>query len=241
MPTMNDTPEVSAVPETAPPPDVPLGALQADAAPTPAAELMSLQRDLVFFEKWSGKQGRAAQVEARDQKSALLKRLHGPTEPAPAPLPEQLTDAMDNQNDIIKKTAAAMVPANSQDEYKFSFSGAVNMEISEIADLNEIASEASFAAGASPAYARTTVEYVDAALARSDGTPATASDLESAMSRQFGDRKEDIQAHARATIARMPERSQQWIYNTLERLPASDGAWLVNRLSTVNRASGPKN
>jgi hypothetical protein len=61
------------------------------------------------------------------------------------------------------------------------------------------------------------------------------------MSRQFGDRKEDIQAHARATISRMPERSQQWIYNTLERLPASDGAWLVNRLSTVNRAAGPKN
>ena len=235
---------IAPAPDAAPIVDAqsPIDGSDGAATPTPAAQLTALQRSAEFSANWKGDNGRAAQKDAVERKSAMIRRLHGPADdPTSEWVPEQLQDGLDNQNSLAKATAEAMQPANSRDDFSFNFTGTENMELQDIADLKEIASEASFAAGASPAYARATVEYVDAALARSDGTPATVSDLESAMSRQFGDRKEDIQAHARATIARMPERSQQWIYNTLERLPASDGAWLVNRLSTVNRASGPKN
>ena len=239
---MNDAPEQAAAPEAAPAPvgAGPEPAAQHEQQQSPIASLTALQRSPEFHADWSGNNGRAAQKEAVERKSALLKTLHGAPETYAAPIPEQLADAMDSSNDIIKETAAGMVPASNPSEYSFKFEGVEAMELQDIAELNELAAETAFSAGASVAYGKSTIEAVDRALAKSDGTPPSVGDLETAMSRQYGDRLPEIQASARATIARMPERSQKWVTSIMERLPASDGAFLLGRLASINRAAGPR-
>ena len=64
---------------------------------------------------------------------------------------------------------------------------------------------------------------------------ANAGDIEDALQRQYGANTEATQENARATLAKMPERSQQMIINALDRMTAADGAWLMGRLATLNK------
>jgi hypothetical protein len=210
------------------------------AAPTDAeaasAEISGLARDQNYQDAWSGKHGRQEQIAARNHKTELMRRAHGgePDEPKPKN-PQAIADGLLDSSEATQSIAAGMTPAADVSEYKFRFEGSADMEAADLQNLNSVAAEGAFAAGASPAYAKSTIEQIDRVLSKSTGEMANAGDIEDALRRQFGANTEATQENARATLAKMPEQSQAMIVDALDRMPAADGAWLMGRLATLNK------
>jgi hypothetical protein len=215
------------------------GAAEA-AAPTDAeaatAEISGLARDQNYQASWSGKNGRQEQLAAAAYKSGLMRRAHGGPADEPEPNnPQAIADGLLDSSEATQSLAAGMTPAADVSEYKFKFEGTADMDTAALADLTSVAAKGAMAAGASVEYARATIEHVDQVLSKSSGEMANAGDIEDALQRQFGPAIEATQEHARATLAKMPEKSQAMITNALDRMPAADGAWLMGRLATLNK------
>jgi hypothetical protein len=210
------------------------------AAPTDAeaatAEISGLARDQNYQDAWSGKNGRQDQKAAVQYKAELMRRAHGgdPDEPEPNN-PQSIADGLLDSSEATQSLAAGMVPGADPSEYKFRFEGSADMEAADLQNLNSVAAEGAFAAGASPEYARSTIEHVDRVLSKYTGEMANAGDIEDALQRQFGANTEATQDNARTTLAKMPEKSQAMIIDALDRMPAADGAWLMGRLATLNK------
>ena len=210
-------------------------------ADTARSEIDSLGRDTAFQDAWSGKNGRQEQISARDYKTDLMRRAHGAPEPEAGPEhPQVIKEGLSDASEATRAIAAGMTPASDVSEYKFKFEGSADMDTAALTDLNSVAAEGAFAAGASPEYARATIEQVDRVLSKATGDMANAGDIEDALQRQYGANTEATQENARATLAKMPERSQAMIIDALDRMPAADGAWLMGRLATLNKVHSLK-
>ena len=226
-------------PAPAPSPASPSEAL-APAATSPAQELAALTQDAAFAADFTGENGRAAQVEATARKSALTKAAHGPTdEPAPV-LPERVQEGIYAPDNVSKSAAEAMVPGQSHDDYSFVWGNSADIDLDVLQDMNEVAAEAAFEVGASPAYAKATVAGLETMLTQSSGIDPTEASLQEALTRHFGGKADATVEAARATLAKMPERSRQWALDAAGQLDASGVAWFVGRLASVHRATVPK-
>jgi len=209
-------------------------------APSPVQELATLSTDTAFQADFTGENGRAAQIVASERKSALTKIAHGPTdEPAPV-LPERIEDGLTAPDNVSKAAAEAMVPGASVSDYSFNWSDAANTDLDVLQDMNATAAEAAFAVGASPAYAKATINGLQTMLTQSSGIEPTESSLQDALTRHFGGNADATVTSAKATLARMPERSRQWALDAAGQLDASGVAWLVGRLASVHKANAPK-
>ena len=209
----------------------------ASTTPSPAQELAALTQDATFAADFAGENGRAVQIEAAARKSALTKAAHGPAdEPAPE-LPEQVQDGLKAPDNVTKAAAEAMVPGASPNDYQFNWSDAGNIDIDVLQDMTSTAAEAAFEVGASPAYAKATIDGLQTMLTQSSGIAPTEAALQDALTRHFGGNSDTTVEAAKATLAKMPEQSRQWALDAAERLDASGVAWFVGRLASVHRAN----
>jgi hypothetical protein len=210
-------------------------------AESAATELNSLQGDSDFLDAFNGVHGRSTQIEAASRKSALAKLAYGPAEEEAAPvLPEKVQEGLDSQSEINQAAAESMTPAVSVEEYKFQFQGAQDMSVEQVAEATSLAAETAMSIGASPSYAKATIEFVDAQLARPDMIPmgTDGTDLVAALNQKFGD-ADAVLADAKEAIDAMPEHSRVWVVETIEKLDGSTGAWLIGRLATVTKSKRP--
>ena len=200
-------------------------------------ELSTLMGNPDFTSDFSGANGRQAQIQARDKKSALTRAAHGPAdEPTPV-LPERIQEGIDATDNVSKAAAAAMIPGASPADYKFTWSNASETDLGVLQEQNSVAAEGAHAIGASPEYAKATVRALDEMVSRSTGIDPTEASLQDALTRQFGGNSDNTVAAARATLAKMPERSREWALNTASKLDAAGVAWFVGRLASVHRAT----
>lgn len=212
----------------------------APAEQSPVQELAALSTDTAFQADFAGENGRAAQIAASERKSALTKTAHGPAdEPAPV-LPERVEDGLNAQDNVSKAAAEAMVPGTSPADYSFTWSDAGSIDLDALQDMNTVAAEAAFAVEASPEYAKATIDGLQTMLTQSSGIAPTEASLQDALSRHFGSKADAAVVAAKATLAKMPERSRQWALDAAEQLDASGVAWLVGRLASVHKATAPK-
>ena len=77
-------------------------------------------------------------------------------------------------------------------------------------------------------------------LTQSSGIDPTEASLQDALARHFGGKADATVNAAKATLAKMPERSRQWALDAAGQLDASGVAWFVGRLASVHRAASPK-
>ena len=77
-------------------------------------------------------------------------------------------------------------------------------------------------------------------LTQSSGIDPTEASLQEAITRHFGSKADATVEAARATLAKMPERSRQWALDAAAQLDASGVAWFVGRLASVHRATAQK-
>ena len=209
---------------------------QAEAA---ASEIASLKTDTAFQADFMGENGRPAQIAASERKSALTKAAHGPAdEPAPE-LPQQVQDGLKAPDNVSKAAAEAMVPGASPNDYQFNWSEAATTDLNVLQDMNATAAEAAFEVGASPSFAKATVDGLQDMMARSTG-PATEATLEAALQRHFGSNADATVTDAKATLAKMPERARQWVLDATDHLDGDGASWLIGRLASVTKATAPK-
>ena len=209
-------------------------------APSPDQELSALSRDVGFQADWDGSNGRPAQIAAVERKSALTKAAHGPAdEPAPV-LPEAVQAGLDAPDNMSQAAAQAMIPGTSPEDYSFVWEDTANIDLDVLRDMNTTAAEAAFAVGASPEYAKATVVGLNTMLKQSSGITATEASLQDALSRHFGSNADATVEGAKATLAKMPERSRNWAIDTAGQLDASGVAWFVGRLARVHNANTSK-
>jgi hypothetical protein len=212
----------------------------AEAAPSPTQELSALSSDKAFQADFSGSNGRPAQKEAAARKSDLTRVAHGPAdEPTPV-VPQQVQDGLDATDNVSKAAAEAMIPGASPADYTFTWSNAGEIDRDILQEQNSVAAEGAHAIGASPEYAKATVRALEDMVDRSTGIDPTETDLQEALTRQFSGNADATIAAAKATLAKMPERSRQWALNTATELDADGVAWFVGRLASVHRANTPK-
>ena len=213
-----------------------------DVAPSPAQELSALSSDAGFQADWDGSNGRPAQIEAVARKSELMKAAHGPADdPAPT-LPDAIQTGLDAPDAVSQAAAEAMIPGLSVDDYKFNWQGQGDMELEQLQDMNTVASEAALALGANPHFAQQTIEFMDQQLARPDIVPVgtnTASVVEILNRRLGADAPATLDA-ARAAVAKLPERSRDWLFNSMDQLDANGFAWMITRLSSIHKANAPR-
>jgi hypothetical protein len=210
-------------------------------AESAAQELQGLTSDSDYMSDFSGSNGRLPQIEATARKSALTKLAFGPTEEEVAPvLPEKVEAGLDSQSEINKAAADSMTPAQDASEYTFQWEGAQDMSVEQIAEVTSLAAETAMSIGASPSYAKATIEFVDAQLSRPDmiGIGEDSTDLVASLTQKFGD-ADAVLADAKEAINEMPENSRAWIVETIEKLDGSTGAWLLGRLATVTKSKRP--
>jgi len=70
---------------------------------------------------------------------------------------------------ITRSAAEAMVPGQSPDDYSFVWGNSADIDLDVLQDMNEVAAEAAFEVGASPAYAKVTVAGLETMLTQSSG------------------------------------------------------------------------
>ncbi len=209
-------------------------------APSPADNLSALSKDADFMSDWDGSNGRPAQIAAVERKSALTKAAHGQAdEPAPA-LPDSVQAGLDAPDAVSQAAAAAMVPGQSAEDYKFNWDDSASIELDTLQDMNTTAADAAFAVGASPEYAKATIDGLQTMLKQSSGIEATEATLQEALSKHFGSNADATVEAAKATLAKMPERSRDWAIDTAGQLDASGVAWFVGRLASIHKANASK-
>lgn len=224
--------DVGAPAETPAPSEAPV---QTDAQ-TATAEINGLGRAADFQDAWSGKLGRKEQIAARDRKSELMRRAHGgPAADNSPALPPAIKAALDDPSPSANAIAEGMKPGAAEAEYHFNFQGADKMEVEALQQLDGILSEAALDIGASPSYAKATVEHLDQVLANYSGEPAIEADLRSQMAKQYGANLPEIQALANETIDKMTVDAWDIFDDALNRLPAAPAVWLIGRLATIAR------
>ena len=99
-----------------------------------------------------------------------------------------------------------MGPGQSPEDYSFNWSDAATTDLDVLQDMNATAAEAAFAVGASPKYAKATIDGLQTMLTQSSGIDPTEASLQDALARHFGTRADATVNAAKATLARMPER-----------------------------------
>ena len=179
------------------------------AAPTassPVQELATLTQDASFATDFTGENGRAAQVEATARKSALTKAAHGPADEPASVLPERVQEGIDAPDNVSQAAAEAMVPGQSPEDYSFAWGNSADIDLDVLQDMNTTAAEAAFEVGASPAYAKATIDGLQTMLTQSSGIDPTEASLQDALARHFGGKADATVNAAKATLARMPER-----------------------------------
>lgn len=211
---------------------------EVSSAQAAAGELISLTSSPDFSADFAGTNGRQAQIQARDRKSALTQQVHSRETEAPAPvLPEKIQEGLESPNTIDKAAAQAMTPGQSPADYKFHWNNSSEMEIGDIAAMNEAASTAAFEVGASPEYARATVSHLQTMLSKSSGVEPTDASLQDALTKQFGSNSDATVEAAKATLSKMEPEAREWALDAAGRLDASGVAWFCGRLASVNRAN----
>ena len=218
------------------------------AAPSPVetatAGLETLAADKAFQADWSGENGRPAQLAAVKLKADTTRAAYNP-EPDTAPvLPDALADAVNDPNatEATKAMVEGMTPGTQASDYTFRFEGASTMDVEQLQDMTSTAQEAALALGASPSFARATVEYMDQQLARPDIVPVgtnTASVVE-ILNKRLGDTAPATLDAARAAVNKLPERSREWLFNGLDRMDANGFAYMITRLASIERANTPR-
>jgi hypothetical protein len=203
-------------------------------------EIGELGRDIHFHADWRGDNGRAAQKAAVERKAELHERAYGDGDEVAAPqLPDAIQDAMKDQSSISQAAAAAMTPGQSADDYSFTWDNSHGIELDVLKAMNDTAAEAAFEVGASPEYARSTVNALQDMITRSTG-PATEATLQDALSRHFGDNVDATVEAAKATLAKMPERSKKWALDATDHLDGNGVAWFIGRLASVAKVNSPR-
>lgn len=203
-----------------------------------AGELTTLTSSPEFSADFAGSNGRAAQIQARDRKSTLTQQAHSREVEAPAPvLPEKIQEGLESTSQLERATAQAMTPGQSPQDYKFQWEGASDMEIDHIAAMNETAATAAFSVGASPEYARATVNHLQSMISNSSGVEPTDASLQEALTKQFGANSDATVEAAKATLAKMEPEAREWAMDAIGHLDASGVSWIVGRLASVNRAN----
>ncbi len=224
----------------APAPTEPAATEPATPAETAAAGLETLAANKAWQSDFNGDNGRPAQLAAVKLKADTTRAAFNP-EPNRSPdLSAQVEAGLEATDNITKASAEAMVPAQDVSEYNFKWEGASNMEFEELQSMDTMAKESAFAVNANPAYARTTIETMDRALARPEGSfiPTTSDDLDDHLQAQLGDQAAATMDAALATMQKMPADGQKWLQNSLSKLDTSTAAWVVGRLASVHRANG---
>jgi hypothetical protein len=205
---------------------------------TPDGDIAALQSDAGFVADWSGENGRAAQVAAVERKSALHEAAYGGEQETVEPImSEQVAEGLQAEDSVTQEAAAAMIPAQDMSEYHFNWQGQGDMELGQLADMNTVASEAAFALGANPHYARQTIEFIDQQLSRPDMAGASADDVIETLNARHGMQAKATVDAARAAVERMPESARQWLFDAMDGLDANSHAWVVNRLASIHRAN----
>jgi hypothetical protein len=214
------------------------------AAATPSqsaiAEISGLGRDINFHADWRGDNGRAAQKAAVERKAHLHRQAYGGDDQvAIRQLPTSIEDAMKDPSTASQAAAAAMTPGASPADYSFTWDNSHGIELDMLKDMNSVAAEAAFEVGASPEYAKATVNALQDMITRSTG-PATDATLQDALSRHFGNNVDATVAAAKATLAKMPERSRAWALGAAAELDGNGVAWFVGRLASVAKVNSPQ-
>jgi hypothetical protein len=161
------------------------------AAPSPAQaatnELSALVGNPDFVSDFDGSNGRQAQIQARDRKTALTRQAHGGTEETAAPLPTQIQEGLNSPDPAVRAAAEAMRPGETAGDFIFTWSDASTIGLDDSQNMNSIAAEAAFSIGANPQYARSTVAFIDKQLAtNTSGEQLTPAHLDTALADKFG-------------------------------------------------------
>ena len=83
-------------PEAAPATSTDGGPEAQSPAKAAASELQSLTTNPDFVSDFDGSNGRQAQIQARDRKTALTRQAHGGTEKTAAPLPTKIQEGLNS-------------------------------------------------------------------------------------------------------------------------------------------------
>ncbi len=203
-------------------------------APSPSEAVANLQADKEWTADFSGTNGRQAQLRAVERKTALLR----PAEDASPAVPEHLKEALEDSS--TRPHAERYVPAQSPEEYKFTFNDAESFEHAK--EITSLAQETAFAVGANPQFAQATVKHVQERIARvAEGASVDANpgSLDAAIEARYGSKATETIEAAGEALAAMPEQGRQWVQNTLRTLDPETATWFVGRLASTRRASRP--
>jgi len=214
----------------------PAKATGVDTAPSPtetaATRLETLSADSEWQANFSGNNGRKAQTDAAEQKSALLR----PPAAEASHIPQHLKAALDNPETSAR--AEGYVPAAAPTDYAFKWTDAESVEHGQ--EMTAIAQEAAFAVGANKEFAEGTVKHIQERVSHVEegaSVGANPGRLDETMTRMYGDEGNAMIAAATEVVLKMPEAGRAWTQNTLNALDADTAAWVVQRLSTIHRAN----
>ncbi|MBT6403427.1 MAG: hypothetical protein HOK11_03285 [Rhodospirillaceae bacterium] len=209
----------------------PEAANDSPAGVTPTQAVADLTRSPAWSENFSGVNGREAQKQAVEQKSAILRPADTPRD-----VPEALADGL--QNPVTQPFAEARMPAETAAEYKFDRWDGVE-SIEEAQAMTTIAQEAAHAIGAAPQFAKATVSHVQERLSRvADGSRVSdnVDAFDAALTKAFGERTDATVAAAEAALNAMPKEGRKWVQSALNNLDPESASWFVGRLASATRA-----
>ena len=203
-------------------------------APSPSEAVANLQADASWSSDFSGANGRQAQLRAVERKTALLR----PSEDVSPAVPEHLKEALEDSS--TRPHAERYVPAQSPEEYKFTFNDAESFDHAK--EITSLAQETAFAVGANPQFAQATVKHVQERIGRvAEGASVDVNpgSLDAALASRFGDKASETIDLAGEALDAMPEHGRAWVQNTLKALDPETATWFVGRLASTRRASRP--
>jgi hypothetical protein len=224
--------------------DTEVATAESTPAETATAGLETLAADREWQADFNGDNGRPAQIAAVKLKSDVTRSAYS-TDPDTTPaLPDALSDALNDPNarEVTIAAAEAMIPGTDASDYSFRWEGAANMDVEQLKGQTAVAAEACMAIGAAPEYAATTVQFMDQQLARPDLVPCgdNPDSVVEVLNQRLGMDAAPTVAAAKAACEKLPERSREWLFNSMDQLDASGFAWVVSRLASIHKVNTPK-